>query len=345
MTELRLPRLQILADGVLLPGAIAASVSSNNHFGADIWQARLALSAAPGGLSVWDTRTTSLIDIQIGLGASGWVSLVNGQIDSLSADPVEGVVTIGGRDLTAVLIEARTREAFANQTASDVATLLAGRHGLTPQVTATTTPIGRYYSDDHERLTLDRYTRASTEWDLLVWLAQQESFDTFVAATTLFFQPSNPTPSPTMVLQASAHGSTPPNISALQVMRAMTLSGPIDVTVKSWNSQQQTSIVETASRAGSGTVRNYAYLRPNMSSSAALAMAQQKLAAIIDHEYVIIVDMPGELTLSPRDCVTLAGTGSSFDQSYQIDEIIRCFDLNRGFMQTIRARTASQTAA
>jgi phage protein D len=347
MTQLRQPRLQVLADGVALPGVLAAEITSNNHYSADRFSARLAISADPMGLASWDTRTGSVIELRIGFGVSEWTSLITGNIDSLSADPIAGTLLIEGRDLSAALIEARTREAFANQTSSDIATVLAGRHGLTAQVTATSTPIGRYYSDNHDRVTLDRFTRASTEWDLLVWLAQQEDFDVYVSGTSLYFQPKQSDVAPAMVLQASAIGDTLPNISALRLQRAMTLAGDIEVTVKSWNTQQQSAFVQTAQRtpdggAGSGSVRSYIYVRPNLTTGAALQMAQNKLATLTSHEFVITANMPGELILLPGNTVTLSGTGSAFDQDYAIDEIVRHVDVHHGFVETLRARTASQ---
>jgi phage protein D len=347
MTQLRQPRLQVLADGMILPGVLATEVTSNNYYAADRFSVRLAISADPQGLASWDARTASSIELQIGLGASGWTSLITGNIDSLSADPIAGTVQIEGRDLSSGLIEARTQEAFANQTASDVATILAGRHGLTAQATATTTPVGRYYSADHNRVTLDRFTRASTEWDLLVWLAQQENFDVFVTGTSLYFQPAQTDPTPVMVLQASSGGAVPPNISSLRVQRAMTLAGDIEVTVKSWNSQQQSAFTQTARRSlsssdGSGLTRSYIYVRPNLTTDGALQMAQNKLATLASHEFVMTATMPGELVLSPRATVTLVGTGSAFDQNYVIDEIVRHFDAQQGFEQTLRAHTSSQ---
>jgi phage protein D len=343
MTQFRQPCLQVLADGVVLPGALAAEITSTNHVAADRFSARLAISADPQGLSAWDTRTAALIEVQIGFANTGWTSLITGAVDSLAADPIDGVLTIEGRDLSAGLIEARTQEAFANQTASDIAILLAGRQGLAAQVSPTSTPVGRYYSAGHDRLTLDRFARASTEWDLLAWLAQQENFDLFVSGTTLFFQPMVTDPTPAMVLQASANGALAPNITALRVQRAMTLAGNLSVTVKSWNSQQQTAFSETAQRtAGSGAARSYIYMRPNLSPQAAQTMAQQRLAALTAHELVLTATMPGELTLAPRTAVSLAGTNSVFDQTYVIDEIIRRFDLRGGFAQTVRGRTANQ---
>jgi phage protein D len=340
------PRARVLADGAALPGVMQAEVISTNHYAADSYSVQLALTADPAGLAGWDDRTASLIEVQIGLGPQGdWTSLVTGHIDSLEADPVAGIATIYGRDLTALFIEARTREAFANQTASDIATLLAGRQGLSAAVTQTTTPIGRYYSDGHERLTLDRFARASTQWDLLVWLAQQEGFDVFVQGSTLHFQPEASGATPALVLQATALAGVPANIATLHLHREMTLARPLSVTVNSWNSQQQTTFSQMASRSGNGTPRAYVYARPNLTPNAAWSLAQNKLAALTRHAYVLTATMPGELNLAPRDTVSLVGTDSSFDQSYVVDEIVRRIDVRHGFTQTVRACTPGTAMA
>ena len=344
MIQLRQPRLRVLADGAPLPGALAAEVITRNHFGADCWSARFAVAADPAGLAGWDARADALIEVQIGFAAAltvGWTTLVTGNLDRISADPMAGVVEIEGRDLSAGLIEARTRESFANQTASEIATVLAGRHGLTAQVTDTITPVGRYYSADHDRVTLDRYVRASTEWDLLAWLAQQEAFDVFVTGTTLVFQPQNAGSALAQILRIAKDGSG--NVSSVRLQRALSLAGDLDVTVKSWNSQQQMAFTQTARRSGSGngSPQSFVYVRPNLSSDDAQSYAQQKLAALSAHEYVLTATMPGELALSPRDTVALAGTASSFDTCYVIDEIARRIDARHGFTQTLRARTAA----
>ena len=95
---------------------------------------------------------------------------MQGAVDSVSIDPTLGLVRLDGRDLTGSLIEARTQETFANRTSSEIAALLAGRHNLTPRVSSTTTPVGRYYQSEHDSITLSQFSRATTEWDLLVYL-------------------------------------------------------------------------------------------------------------------------------------------------------------------------------
>jgi hypothetical protein len=99
-------------------------------------------------------------------------------------DPLAGTIHITGRDLTAKLIDTKTSENFLNQTSSQIAQTLAARHGLAAQVTATTTRVGTYYSQNHSGLSQER-----SEWDLLVELAAYEDFDVYVRGETLYFQP------------------------------------------------------------------------------------------------------------------------------------------------------------
>ena len=189
----RTPRLRVFANGRLMSGAIEAEVISNNFYGADRFSVSLALDggSAYGVTQFWASTTDITVEIQFSLddGAS-FTSLVQGSVDNVSIDPVLGFVNLDGRDFAASLIEARTQEAFTNQTSSEIATLLAERHDLVPIVSKTTGTVGRYYQNEHDRLTLDQFSSSTTEWDLLVFLARQEGFDVFVEGQVLYFQPS-----------------------------------------------------------------------------------------------------------------------------------------------------------
>ena len=186
----RAPRLRVIANGSVLSGAIEADIVSNNHYAADRFTASVALDADPGnGPAFWASQTDITIDVQASLdGGASYTSLVQGHVDTVDLDPIARAARISGRDFTASLIETRTQETFANCTSSEIAELLALRHGLQAQVTKTATPVGRYYQDEHDRLTLDQFSRAISEWDLLVFLARQEGFDVFVSANVLYFQ-------------------------------------------------------------------------------------------------------------------------------------------------------------
>ena len=189
---LRIPRLQVSANGQVITGAMEAEVISNNYYAADRFSVAIALGVDPWAeASFWASELEILLDVQFSLdGGASFTSLVQGAVDCVNIDPTLGLVHLDGRDLTASLIEARTQETFANRTSSEIASLLAGRHDLTPHVSPTSTPVGRYYQSEHDSITLNQFSRATTEWDLLVFLARQETFDVFVAGQGLYFQPT-----------------------------------------------------------------------------------------------------------------------------------------------------------
>lgn len=341
---MRRPTLLVLADGVPVRGAMQAHVVNTNHAGADRFRVRAALSADLAmGVAYWGAAEGTTIEIRFGLGG-GSVLAIQGLIDRVELDAVRRVVTLDGRDRTATLIEARTTEAFANQTSSEIASTLAARHGLTPEVTPTTTPVGRYWQLEHDRVTLDRFSRASTEWDLLVSLAAHEGFDVWVRGATLFFQAA-PAGRASVALRAVADAEGPANVIGLRLERSLTLARDIEVSVKSWNSKLAQGFTQTAraTRGGRrhGEVLRYAYVVPDLLPETALALAQRTLRALSAHERVIEAEMPGDLTLDARMLVRLAGTGSGWDQDYVIDEVARSFDLQSGFRQTVRARNLS----
>ncbi len=345
----RAPRLLVLADGVPVRGALSARVVNTNHYGADRFDVTVSLTADPAmGAGYWGALEQCALDVQVGFAGGGFTSLVQGLVDRVVVDPVAGTAHLDGRDRTAALIEARTQETFANRTSSEIAALLAARHGLAAEVQPTTTPVGRYWQLEHDHITLDQFCRSSTEWDLLVGLAGREGFDVWVRGNTLFFRPPQAT-TPGGVLRPCGTASGPANVTGLRLERALTLARDIEVTVKSWNSRLAKGFTQTAraSRRGLGLgglrepVQRYSFVVPDLLPDAALQLAQRKLAQLSRHERVVEAEMPGELLLDARMLVSVEGTGSAFDQTYWVDEVSRSIDARHGFRQTVRARNAS----
>ena len=351
----RAPRLRLLVGGAVVQGVTDAFVIANNHYAADRFTISLALGADPAApAAFWSALDFVLVDLQAGfaqatapLGAIAWASLIQGAVDSIQIDALRQTVHLQGRDLTAVFIESRIQQSYANQTASAIANTLAANHNLQAVVTPTSTPVGRYYNNEHDRITLDQFSRATTEWNLLVWLAEREGFDVFVQGTTLYFQPPNSNPTPTLTLSANpASGAA--NALDIVMERALTLAGDISVTVKSWSSRQGSAFTQTVTASGvSGLAsqgarpQSYVFVRPNLTPDEALRYATAKLQELTLHERVVIVRLPGELALTPRDMIAIAGTGTAFDQLYYIDTIERELRFDGGFIERIRAKNTS----
>ncbi len=352
----RAPRLRLLINGTVVQGVRDAFVVSNNHYAADRFSTSLALGADPiADAAFFASQSFMMVDLQAGfapgsqpLGAIIWTSLIQGVVDSLQIDALRNTVHLEGRDLTSVFIESRIQESYANQTASDIATLLAANHNLQAVVTPTTTPVGRYYNNEHDRITLDQFSRATTEWNLLVWLAEREGFDVFVAGTTLYFQPLAQTVTPSLTLSANPSFGAGANVLDLTMERALTLAGDISVTVKSWNSREGAAFTQTVTASGVSGLgshgappQTYVFVRPNLTPDEALLYATTKLQELTQHEKVVVARLPGELSLTPRDIIAIAGTETAFDQIYYIDTIERDIRVDGGFTERIRAKNAS----
>lgn len=345
----RAPRLLILANGVPIMGAIDAEISSNNHFASDRFRVTIALNADPVAGAELVGMPNIRMEVQVSLDSGmSFSSLILGDVDLLSVDPVQGTLQLDGRDLSAALIAARAQETFVNNTSSEIATILAGRHGLAADVQATTTVVGRYWQLEHDRIVLNQFSRATTEWDLLVTLAQHEGFDVWVTGTTLHFRAPEITSAPAYVLRPGTTANGPANVTSLRLDRSLLLAGDINVVVKSWNSRQGSGCVQTASRSGisgsQGTPQTYVYVVPNLMADDALTFGQQRLTELAQHERVVTAEMPGELNLAPRMMMRIEGTGTDFDQSYWIDQVERRISVAYGFSQTLHAKNTSMTS-
>ncbi len=264
------------------------------------------------------------IAIDIAL-SDGFVNMVTGQVDNVRFDFVENLVVIGGRDLSARLIDAEISEAFYNQTSSQIAEQLAGRHGLAANVTTTSTSVGQYYELDHARSTISLHSRMTTEWNLLTQLAQLEGFALSVKGETLNFGPSATALPVFMTLR---------DMMTLEIDTATTL--PEAATVKSWNTRSKTSVSQTT-----GVANPTVIVRPNLSAAQASAAADNHLAMLTRHKTILHATMPGDVVLAPDMPIALSGTGSPLDQIYLVDRITRTVGARSGFVQVVRAHAVA----
>ncbi len=314
-------------DGVAVAGAIAAEIDQVSHFAADRFVVSFAMQAAlNGGVAFFAGLGAGNMSIGLGAQAFGYQTLLVGRIDNIRIDLSRSVAVLTGRDMSAVLIDTEISETFANRTASQIATSIAGRHGLAANVTSTATPVGQYYELDYAKTGLGLNSYAGTEWNLLSWLAMLEGFDLSVTGATLNFGPA---------VSAAPVALSPQDCTALTFDTATSLAAT--ATVKSWNVRNKAVVSQTAG-ADDGTVSTL--IRPNLTDQQAAAIASNRLTDIAAHKTLLLATMPGELSMAPGARVSLSGTNSPFDQTYQLDTIRRGIDAS-GFSQMIRAHALS----
>lgn len=344
---IRQPRFRVLADGALLEGVFEIKVVSTDHFSPSHFQIRTVRGSSFNGCrDCLSIRDDAFLEVQVSMNESaGFSSLVSGRGDTLCYDHLTRSIRIEGRDLAALLQDNAANDVFSNLTSSEIATTLALRRGLIPLAVPTTVLAGRYYHNDTSQLAYNQFNRASTEWDMLAFLARCESFELFVSGRVLYFQPNLVISKPAVVLN-------PDDLMELRLRRRLRMSGDISVTVRSWNSKQNEASVQTAisrrtdlsgifSSIWSTGTMHYSLVQPNLSESEAARIALSRVDELARHEVGVEILMPGELTLGPRSLIALQGTNSVFDQLYQVDSIERTLGGTSGFLQRISAHSIS----
>ena len=297
----------------------------------------------------WIDQDTLNVEIHFGLlplgateGDLDWTTMIVGGVDRLGLDQVTGLISVEGRDHAARLIDAPLQDAYLNRTSSELATTMANGCGLSADVDATSGLVGQYYQIQHTKAAFGAFSRHANGWDLLAELALLEGYDLWVDGTTLHFKRATDQSSDAFNIThvAPEAGSASPrlSISDLTMERMVGLSGPVQVTVASWNSRQRGQVNGIFPTTADADVRQFLVIKPNLLPDQADALARTTYSQLRAHQRVISGTMAGELGLTTRNRVRLVGTGTGWDGVYTLDQIERHMSLERGFTQHITAR-------
>lgn len=346
------PRLRALVNGTEVSGLVlSAHVTSNNWFKASTFHATCAYDTAkPTGRAWFDPAMQATgqavlpIEIQVATSAPAgaspsWRSLIQGQVDTVSVHPATGTVTIEGRDFTARLLDLRTTNTYQNQTSSQAVAALAAQAGLQSDVTATSTLIGTYYQIDHTATTHDSFSKARTAWELMSFLARNEGaagFDLWVDGQTVHFHPTQASTAAAypVTLATGRGGVTLAGATDLTLDRHLTIDKRIKVVVRSWHSKNKKAFTATYPANAAADAETRPILKPNLSAQQCTDLAQRTYAEIMRLARRAELHMPGELVLTPRQRVQIAGSGLSWDGTYFVESIAREIG-HEGFSQVV----------
>lgn len=358
MGSVRQPRGMVKINGTPVHGWLNWEVVENAFREASTFTVTFALSALPVAMNeAWMVSQTAIgVEILAGFptdpanfGSAELDSLIIGNVDQVHFDPSGRTLELSGRDLTSLLIDAKTTEKFQNQTASDVATILANRHGLTPVVTATSDKVGRFYQIDH---TITTY--AQTEWDLMTQMARWAQSVVYVKGRSLYFKPApDPASAPTYPVKwmpASALAPFSANVTRVNFSRTLTVGNTITVTVRSWNQKQRKGFSATypqnhakGIKVGSATspAQLYSYAIANLTQEQATQRAQAIYNELIRNEMRMSATLPADNVLDVMHVIPVTGTGTAFDQSYFPESITRHMGMDSGYVMDVTARNHS----
>lgn len=294
----------------------------------------------------WTQQTEILVDVYVGFpkdpqnySATDLTLLQTFRIDSLRLNAATLGITLSGRDLTSLLTDQKIDIKFQNQTASQIATFIAKKVGLTPNVQATTGLVGHFFTQDHVSL-----HRQQPMWSVLTYLAQHEGLQCFVLGRTLYFGAfGSALSSEPYLIQYDPPTTARPyptsNATSLEFEHDLTLAQDVSVRVRSYHGAKNAvyTSIATASRTAkrverdaslAQTLQQYDFTFTGLTQAQCDAKAQQLLDQISKHELKMSARLPGDTIIYPWTPVIVQGTGTPFDTTYEAARIRRRFQVD-----------------
>ena len=336
MSNVRTPCVSIVVNGIPLLSVISTEIRSYGQRQAGRFDFEAALNGGMATLAWLEDGSIPVVNIGLSLDGVFFQSILSDQIDHVRIDPIAGTLRGEGRDFAARLIDAPLSENFSNQRSDEIATVLAQRRGLIAKIDLSSGLTGRYYQADHSQMAIGRLARARSEWDLLVEISRREKLDLFVDGSALNLTVPDVSEPVSIFWDAASRSS---NVSSLTLTKRPSLASGVQISVRSWHSQDGVSNSASSGSQG-GFVADL--LRPNLTIDAAQAMADAILADVQSHARGISIRMPGELTMTGRSVIRLDGDVGEWAGLYQIVELVRRIDPVGGFAQTVIARQSPQ---
>jgi len=263
-------------------------------------------------------------------------SIFKGLADRISFDPIRAVARIAGTDYSSILANSSYQASFTNQTASDVVNLIATRHGFRTNITPTASLIGTYRNNNHNQTLLNAYSGITSEWDLLVHLANSEGFSFLIDGDMLVFAPPSDFDHPGKIVNKS-------QAKEMKFSKPCLLASRRSLVVKSWNSwlnqafQYSTPMpsedgIPDSIGIEDSTAPGISIIVPDLTSSGTEHLANRCLSTISTREFHAEIVMLADLSLKPMDVVTVTGTGTMFDKDYTVASLRRRFSPSAGFL-------------
>jgi hypothetical protein len=338
----RTPRLYCVIGGTTIVGVIRAdwSVGAGDQVG----QFSIVFSAVddPTG-GAWLTGQTGPVSVQVYVSLDrneAPVQVFDGLIDEISLDPIQRTIGVRGRDNSSLLSETAFRFSFLNQTASAIAEFIASRHGLSGNITPTSRLIGSYRTDNRSKLSLDRHSDVTSEWGLLSYLAGVERYELFFDSGVLVFAP--------LAALATNHVILPvEDLLDVRLEKLVWTSETVTAVAKTWNSwlAQGFSNIPVPDQNDQDTLNpgpmaatdwQVVITRPNLTGDEVSQIAARVQQTLPGSGFTVELNIPGELSLRPRDIVTVPGGWPGLDIPYRVTSIHRRFSGTAGFVQRVR---------
>lgn len=260
----------------------------------------------------------------------------DGIVDVISLAFQQAMVTLEGRDRSAVLQESFTHAQFRNTTVAGVVQEVATKHGLEVNIVDPGTQIGTIFNE--ERINFENIGSSGyNDWDLLTKLAQHDGYAVYVTEGTLHYVPMEQYED----IVVFEYGT---NIIDLKTKKNLTTANSrVTVEMASVQVQDKDSSYVTAGSssrksAGDGLSSVYRYTDVPSRDPETLGLIAEGLALLYAQlEHMITFATTGSNQQSLRNKMLLRGSGTTFDREYKFTGIEWQFGWDYGWVASIEA--------
>jgi len=331
--SIRAPRVLVQTDGGTFR-PIECSVKVSQHQSADTFSATLDMDEA-GILT--DLPSPINVTVQACNDGGAYMQMIMGQVDKIEADFGERTITISGRDQTAQLTDQKTNEKWLNKKPEEIIQDLAGRAGLSANITGSSTDkAGLKYKDDYNRI-----SELDNMWNVITRMANHMGCVAFVKGSVLNIQPFDQSQGGTYeIFYVPPTNGSPAQSNATSITGCRDVNLGKTVTMKhmSWQHKEGKGIFSKFTAQGSGGNLDFSFKGANLTKQQQDQLAQTKLDEILSHEMQISVTMPGDVNIDPQMQLVVTGTGTGFDQSYIMSSISHEWSWDDGYVMTLATR-------
>jgi len=268
------------------------------------------------------------------------IKLFIGQCDSVETDLSTGIISISGRDKSAGPNDKKAIGAHRNKKRSDIVKEVAGRHGLKFVGDASADMAGLQYKDE-----FDHIVDHISDWTLVQQLAELDGKVAFIQGDELHYKDSS---DDALALYQIFYVPPTPlshaigNWTKLSFSRNVQLSKTVKVKVASWNAKKKQKVEAEETVGGKGGEIEYRYRHPNLNQGQAKTMAGKKAKENARHEITCEADVPGDASFNRRSKISVTGTGTVYDQTYEVDSIHHRMEQNSAYRMVIRAKSKAK---
>lgn len=349
-----IPVVLLLTNGTELPAADYVSIEETNlsHASSATVQMRVdtlsrpyffdpasaaeAAAAAVGDGQLPSTDSIPVVDIEIRVGfmapgqAVGDVALTTrfrGMVTHAVYNPAAQRVELQARDYSALLANKQLpNHSWQNMRASDIVAQVAASVGLTADVDSTDGILGQFQQYEHRALGLATHHRWKTAWDFCIAMQRMTGYDLYVTGKTLHFKKALVSGTPDTLSYtppSSADYSPHTTVTDLRLERDMILTRVVSVTVRSWDARQRVAHFASYPSPPTTDSINYEFpADPGTTPDQLRTMAVAKYHDVIAHGRTVQGDIHPQSSITVRTPVTLSGTGTTFDQTYRVDQTV-----------------------